>query len=148
MYFSEKTSAWVRLSKRAERPISASTDFGKWEEAVSSELLTLECRRTLHRLRLIGELGDEDMAYFSALVSEFMDTIDIYSSDELPDGSGSHGFSNRHREPRCHSSGKPSGVSRRYKAPRGLAFARPSVGPRGPEPGGSIHHIALTHSES
>jgi len=44
---------------------------------VSSELLTLECRRTLHRLRLIGELGDEYMAYFSALVSEFMDTIDI-----------------------------------------------------------------------
>ncbi|MBE7439600.1 MAG: hypothetical protein HS115_14175 [Spirochaetales bacterium] len=55
----------------------AYADFGTWDKAVSSELLTLECRRTLHRLRLIGELGDEDMAYFSALVSEFMDTIDI-----------------------------------------------------------------------
>ena len=36
--------------------------WGQWERAYSSELLSVETRRVLDRLRLTQELGDEEMA--------------------------------------------------------------------------------------
>ncbi len=51
--------------------------FGKWGEAGSSELLRVECNRTLYRLRLEGKISDETLSDYQEVFSDFIKTINI-----------------------------------------------------------------------
>jgi len=43
-----------------------------WEQAVSSTLLQLECRRTFHRLRLMQEINDAEFAALNEQLREML----------------------------------------------------------------------------
>ena len=53
------SSIVLRLLLDQPRPLSL---WGKWDKAYSSELLGVECRRVIDRLRLEGALDDESLA--------------------------------------------------------------------------------------
>ncbi|MBI4600405.1 MAG: type II toxin-antitoxin system VapC family toxin [Planctomycetes bacterium] len=53
------TSVVLRVLLRQKDPLAL---WGQWESAYSSELLALESRRVLDRLRLEGALVDDDLA--------------------------------------------------------------------------------------
>ncbi|MBN1533109.1 MAG: type II toxin-antitoxin system VapC family toxin [Spirochaetes bacterium] len=51
--------------------------FGEWDAAVSSELLLVECHRTMHRLRLEGRITDETLSEYRLAITDFIDTIAV-----------------------------------------------------------------------
>lgn len=50
--------------------------WGKWDEACSSELLGVEARRALDRLRLEGVLDDDQVGAFHAALSRIERAVD------------------------------------------------------------------------
>ena len=52
-------------------------DFRSWESIISSELLAVECPRTIDRLRLQGSLSTEEAASRFAVVREWLEAVDL-----------------------------------------------------------------------
>ncbi len=53
--------------------------FGTWKEAASSELLFVECNRTIYRLRLENKISDETLSEYQSAFAEFCASISIIS---------------------------------------------------------------------
>lgn len=51
--------------------------FGQWSAAGSSELLRVECNRTMYRLRLENKITDETLSNYQIAFTDFFETIDI-----------------------------------------------------------------------
>jgi predicted nucleic acid-binding protein len=51
--------------------------FGRWKVAYTSEIMGVEARRTLDRLRLGGQLTDEDISLAYQALTEIEDTLSI-----------------------------------------------------------------------
>jgi len=51
--------------------------FNQWDEAASSELLHVECNRTLYRLRMENKITDETMSDYQSSFEDFLETISI-----------------------------------------------------------------------
>lgn len=56
--------------------------FKGWSESVSSILLSIECYRTLDRLRLEGKLDDEEVTQARLQVQNIADSLQIVSIDD------------------------------------------------------------------
>ena len=53
-----------------------------WQAAVSSALLRLECRRALHRLRLMQQINDEEFAILNDQLRELLLKIGLFGVTE------------------------------------------------------------------
>ncbi len=67
------TSTVLRILLRQPDPLAI---WGKWSAACASELLGLEARRVLDRLRLEATLDDEQVGTFHAALGALEKTID------------------------------------------------------------------------
>jgi len=68
------TSALLRLVLREPHALE---DLRACERLVSSELLAVEGRRTLDRLRLAGSLSAEEVAARITVLSEWLEAVDL-----------------------------------------------------------------------
>ena len=68
------SSVLLRLILREPNPIE---DLQSYETLVSSELLAVECSRTIDRLRLRGSLSMEEAVFRLATVREWIDAVDL-----------------------------------------------------------------------
>jgi predicted nucleic acid-binding protein len=68
------TSALLRLVLREENRLD---DLRSYDSLVSSELISVECHRTLDRLRLQGTLSTEEAADRRRVITEWIETIDL-----------------------------------------------------------------------
>jgi predicted nucleic acid-binding protein len=68
------TSALLRLVLREP---GALEDLRSWDGLVSSELIAVECSRTIDRLRLQGALTVEEAAVRWQAVAEWLEAIDL-----------------------------------------------------------------------
>lgn len=68
------TSVVLRIVSRAE----SGRHLGKWDRAFSSSLWRVEARRTIDRLRLSGDLSDEDVADLVSDIRLVHETLAIY----------------------------------------------------------------------
>jgi len=60
------------------------SSFGKWEKQGSSELLEIECQRTFERMRLQGELTDQEVVDLKDDLKDFLEKMDlIYLGPEI-----------------------------------------------------------------
>jgi predicted nucleic acid-binding protein len=69
------TSALLRLVLR--EPGSLDREVRSWDGLVSSELLAVECLRTIDRLRLQGDLSVEEAASRRETVTEWLEAVDL-----------------------------------------------------------------------
>jgi len=69
------TSVILRILFREPNPIEV---WGKWDRAFSSNLWRVEALRTVDRLRLSGDLSDEDVADLVREISVVHETLAIY----------------------------------------------------------------------
>jgi hypothetical protein len=67
------TSTVLRVVLSQPEPLGI---WGKWEAACASELLGVEARRVLDRLRLEGTLDDDQVGTFQAALARVERTID------------------------------------------------------------------------
>ncbi len=67
------TSTVLRVVLAQADPLAI---WGKWDAACASELLGVEARRVLDRLRLEGALDDEQVGAFHAALAAIERTID------------------------------------------------------------------------
>jgi predicted nucleic acid-binding protein len=86
------TSVILRILFREANPVAV---WGKWKRAFSSSLWRIEALRTVDRLRLSGDLSDEDVADLVRDIRLVHETLAIYarknstaSRRELPNGRG------------------------------------------------------------
>lgn len=56
-------------------------DFFDWSEAFSSELLKVECKRTMYRWRLNGEITDEQLNHLLVDLQRLVDMITLVKID-------------------------------------------------------------------
>ena len=68
------TSALLRLVLREP---GALEELRSYEGLVASELIAIESRRTIDRLRLSGALSTEEMAERAAVVTDWLEAIDL-----------------------------------------------------------------------
>ncbi len=73
------TSVVLRILFREPNPVEV---WGKWEKAYSSNLWRVEALRNVDRLRLSGELSDEDVANLVKEVRLVHETLTIYPLTE------------------------------------------------------------------
>ena len=73
------TSVILRKLLREPNPIQV---WGKWDRALSSALWRVEALRNIDRLRLSGDLSDEDVAYLVREIRTVHDTLAIYPLSE------------------------------------------------------------------
>jgi len=69
------TSVILRILFREPNPVEV---WGKWERAFSSNLWRVEALRTVDRLRLSGDLSDEDVADLVRDIRLVHETLAIY----------------------------------------------------------------------
>jgi predicted nucleic acid-binding protein len=69
------TSVVLRILFREPNPVEV---WGKWERAFSSSLWRVEALRTVDRLRLSGDLSDEDVADLVRDIGLVHETLAIY----------------------------------------------------------------------
>ena len=69
------TSVILRILFREANPVEV---WGKWERAFSSSLWRIEALRTVDRLRLSGDLSDEDVANLVRDIRLVHETLAIY----------------------------------------------------------------------
>src|ERR687892_2746833 len=69
------TSVILRILFREPNPVEV---WGKWEKAFSSNLWRVEALRTVDRLRLSGDLSDEDVANLVRDIRVAHETLAIY----------------------------------------------------------------------
>ena len=69
------TSVILRVLFREPNPVEV---WGKWERAFSSNLWRVEALRTVDRLRLSGDLSDEDVADLVRDIRLVHETLSIY----------------------------------------------------------------------
>lgn len=69
------TSVILRILFREPNPVEV---WGKWERAFSSNLWRVEALRTVDRLRLSGDLSDEDVADLVREIRVVHETLAIY----------------------------------------------------------------------
>ena len=67
------TSTVLRVVLGQAKPLAI---WGKWDEACASELLGVEARRALDRLRLEGALDDDQVGAFHAALARIERTVD------------------------------------------------------------------------
>jgi predicted nucleic acid-binding protein len=68
------SSALLRLVLREKGALEG---FGPQDKLVSSELLAIECLRTLDRLRLEGQLSLEEALLRRAAIMEWLEAVDL-----------------------------------------------------------------------
>ena len=73
------TSVILRILFREPNPVEV---WGKWERAFSSNLWRVEALRNVDRLRLSGDLSDEDVADLVREVRVVHETLAIYPLTE------------------------------------------------------------------
>lgn len=73
------TSVILRILFREPNPIDV---WGKWERAFSSNLWRVEALRTVDRLRLSGDLSDENVAGLVREIQVVHETLAIYPMSE------------------------------------------------------------------
>lgn len=69
------TSVILRVLFREPNPVEV---WGKWERAFSTSLWRVEALRTVDRLRLSGDLSDEDVAVLVREIRLVHETLAIY----------------------------------------------------------------------
>jgi predicted nucleic acid-binding protein len=73
------TSVILRILFRQPNPVEV---WGKWAKALSSNLWRVEALRTVDRLRLSGDLSDEDVADLARDIRLVHETLAIYPVSE------------------------------------------------------------------
>jgi predicted nucleic acid-binding protein len=73
------TSVILRILFREPNPVEL---WGKWQRAFSSSLWRVEALRTVDRLRLSGDLSDEDVANLVRDIRVVHETLAIYPLSE------------------------------------------------------------------
>jgi predicted nucleic acid-binding protein len=73
------TSVILRILFRERNPVEV---WGKWERALSSNLWRVEALRNVDRLRLSGELSDEEVADLVKEIRLVHETLAIYPLTE------------------------------------------------------------------
>jgi predicted nucleic acid-binding protein len=73
------TSVILRILFREPNPIEV---WGKWDRALSSSLWRVEALRNVDRLRLSGDLSDEDVADLVREIRTVHETLAIYPLTE------------------------------------------------------------------
>jgi predicted nucleic acid-binding protein len=73
------TSVILRILFREPNPVAL---WGKWEKAFSSSLWRVEALRTVDRLRLSGDLSDEELADLIRDIRVVHQTLAIYPLSE------------------------------------------------------------------
>ena len=73
------TSVVLRILFREANPVEI---WGKWNRALSSNLWRVEALRNVDRLRLAGELSDEDVADLVREIQTVHETLAIYPLTE------------------------------------------------------------------
>lgn len=70
------SSALLRLILRERGAVELEV-VKSWESIISSELLAIECPRTIDRLRLQGSLSTEEAATRFSLVRDWLEAVDL-----------------------------------------------------------------------
>jgi predicted nucleic acid-binding protein len=73
------TSVILRILFREPNPVAL---WGKWERALSSSLWRVEALRNVDRLRLSGNLSDEDVAHLVREIQVVHETLATYPLTE------------------------------------------------------------------
>lgn len=74
------SSVILRVAQGEPQPLA---EWKQIETSVTSALAEVECARTLDRLRLLGELSDEELAIRRETVSRILAASDIISLDRF-----------------------------------------------------------------